>query len=310
MKPPTKVFTILNTTQSPKTTPSPSPPSFPPSQLPSSSKNALAASVLLSTTAFSIPILLALQDTSIHPDISFIQHLLSYTSHYELMLATVLFSLIHSGLASLRPIITPYITERLYRVIFALASIPSAVALITFFVIHRYDGHQLFPISLQSIPSTHSIVYILTMFAFLFLYPATFNLLEVAAVQKPTFKFYEKGITRICRHPQLVGQFLWGVSHTLWIGSSFSLITAISLVAYHCFGVWNGDRRLYQVYGNDWIEYSNRTSILPFAAIVTGKQDFKVKEFLVPAYVGVVLAALGFYAAHPAVLNAVSNVHF
>lgn len=288
-----------------------SPSTVPP--LPAGSTGALAASATLSAIAVTLPAVLALSETS-GSDVSFVSYLVThYASHYMLLAGTVAFAMLHSGLASLRQVLVPSILpERFYRVLFALSSLPSAVALITFFVAHRYDGLQLIPsiAALQPLPQFRTAVYALTVVAFLFLYPATFNLLEVAAIQRPTFRFYEKGITRICRHPQLYGQLLWGISHFAWLGSSFAAETALALVAYHCFGVWNGDRRLRDKYTDDWALYAERTSILPFAAIVSGKQTLNIREFFVPAYAGVILAAVGFYAAHPAVYKAVAGLHW
>jgi zeta-carotene isomerase len=70
-----------------------------------------------------------------------------------------------------------------------------------YFINHRYDGLQLWQI--QDVPGVHQFVWISNFISFLFLYPATFNLLEVAAVDKPKLHLYETGIMRITRHPQV-----------------------------------------------------------------------------------------------------------
>jgi len=127
-----------------------------------------------------------------------------YVSHYELLALLLAFGTAHSGLASLRATVTEVIGERLYRVGFAFVSIPWAVLNIAFFIAHRYDGMQLWRI--QGIPGASEVVWISAALSFYLLYPATFNLLEIAAVQKPTFRIYETGIMRITRHPQLWGQ--------------------------------------------------------------------------------------------------------
>ena len=50
------------------------------------------------------------------------------------------FAIAHSGLAALRPWGEKKIGSRLYRVGFALVSIPFATCLIIYFFNHRYDG--------------------------------------------------------------------------------------------------------------------------------------------------------------------------
>lgn len=277
--------------------------------LPESSYVALKASILLAAGALGIPTILAISE-ALSSNEDAISHLSHYSSHFVGVGLTLGFGVLHSGLASLRPFITPRIGERLYRVIFALSSIPSAVLVITYFLIHRYDGVLFLMPYLQSIPWMHSFVYTVTFVSFLFLYPATFNLLEVAAVQKPTVRIYERGITRITRHPQLTGQILWCVAHMLWIGSSFTLSVSLALVAHHAFGAFNGDRRLRDRFGEEWMRYAERTSIVPFAAVLNGRQSIRWREFATPAYVGVVAATLGFYAAHPAVLSAIGHLNW
>jgi uncharacterized membrane protein len=218
-------------------------------------------------------------------------------SHHVIMAMLLAFAIVHSGLAALRPWGESKIGARFYRVIFALVSIPAATALIIYFFNHRYDGLELW--NLRETTGIKEIVWILSAISFLFLYPATFNLLEVAAIQKPQFRLYETGIIRITRHPQMVGQLIWCVAHSLWIGSSFMIVTSIGLMAHHLFAVWHGDRRLFKRYGDDFVAAQERTSIWPFVAILQGKQQLNWREFLRPAYVGVAIFVGAFWWGHP-----------
>jgi uncharacterized membrane protein len=160
----------------------------------------------------------------------------------------------------------------------------------------------------QGVPGVSEAVWILSFISFLFLYPATFNLLEIAAIQKPQVHLYETGIIRITRHPQMVGQILWCVAHTLWVGTSFMVVTSIGLILHHLFGVWNGDRRLTLRYGEAFETVKARTSIVPFGAILKRQQKLELKEFLRPAYLGVTAFTLLFWWLHPIVIRASGNV--
>lgn len=294
-------------TQTPKTSSESTSPSPSPNPLPSSSQSALNSCFLTAISAISIPLVLSLHD-SISSHTPLFTALSHYDSHFRIALFCFLFGILHSGLASLRPVLIPPLSERIYRILFALLSLPSATGLITYFISHRYDGLQLW--TLQGLPFTRPIVYSLTFISFLLLYPATFNLLEVAAVQKPSFRIYETGITRITRHPQLWGQALWCVAHSMWIGSTFCITASLALVAHHFFGAWNGDRRLRDKYGEEWNNYEQRTSLVPFVAVAQGKQTLKPQEFFRWAYVGVVAFVLGGYAAHPYVLRLIGELNW
>jgi uncharacterized membrane protein len=178
--------------------------------------------------------------------------------------------------------------------------------LIIYFFNHRYDGLQLWQV--QGVPGVKEIVWILSAISFLFLYPATFNLLEVAAIKKPEVHLFETGIIRITRHPQMVGQLIWCVAHTLWLGTTFTLLTSVGLMAHHLFAVWHGDRRLQARYGESFETLKSRTSIIPFLAVWQGHQTLDWREFVRPAYVGVAGFVLLFWWAHPLLMRATGSV--
>lgn len=228
------------------------------------------------------------------------------SSHLVMVGLLLGFAIAHSGLAALRPWGEERIGARLYRVVFALVSLPLAVILIVYFFNHRYDGIQLW--QLQGIPGMQSIVWILSAISFLFLYPATFNLLEIAAIQKPQVHLYETGIIRITRHPQMVGQLIWCIAHTLWIGTTFTLVTSIGLVLHHLFAVWHGDRRMLSRYGEAFELAKTRTSVIPFLAILQKRQTLKLEEFLRPSYLGVMGFIGLLWWAHPWLMEVTGKV--
>ena len=229
-------------------------------------------------------------------------------SHWLILGLLLGFAIVHSGLAALRPWGEEKIGARLYRVLFALASLPLAIILIIYFINHRYDGKQLWQV--QGVPGIQALVWVLSAIAFFFLYPATFNLLEIAAVEKPQVHLYETGIIRISRHPQMVGQVIWCIAHSLWIGTSFTLLTSLGLIAHHLFAVWHGDRRLEKRYGEAFLAAKSRTSVIPFLALIDGRQNLKWQEFLRPAYLGVTAFILLLWYAHPWLIQVTGYVAY
>ncbi|KAJ4830324.1 hypothetical protein Tsubulata_016086 [Turnera subulata] len=244
---------------------------------------------------------------------AFIEAVSGLTGSHEVVMffLILIFATVHSGLASLRDAGEKLIGERAFRVLFAGVSLPLAVSTIVYFINHRYDGVQLW--QLQSVPAIHEIVWLSNFVSFFFLYPSTFNLLEVAAVDKPKMHLWETGIMRITRHPQMVGQVIWCLAHTVWIGNTVSVAASLGLIGHHLFGVWNGDRRLAIRYGEAFEDVKRRTSIVPFAAILDGRQKLPkdyYKEFLRLPYLTITALTIGAYFAHPLMQAASFRLHW
>mmetsp|Transcript_62053 Transcript_62053/g.183345 ORF Transcript_62053/g.183345 Transcript_62053/m.183345 type:complete len:401 (-) Transcript_62053:584-1786(-) len=221
-------------------------------------------------------------------------------SHLVTLAFGIIFPLVHSGLASLRPLGEKVVGARTWRVIFAFPSLCLAYSWITYFISHAHDGIQFYDIS--GVEAVHTAAWITNFVSFLFLYPSVFNLKEVAAVEKPKIHLWETGIIRITRHPQFVGQAMWSAAHLAMVGTSFTALTMALLVGHHAFACWNGDRRLEAEHGEDFLQVKERTSIVPFKAIIEGRQALPkdyYKELLRAPYLLIAAGSAGAYFAHP-----------
>ena len=138
--------------------------------------------------------------------------------------------------------------------------------------------------------------------SFLFLYPSVYNLKEVAAVEKPKIHLWETGVIRITRHPQYVGQVMWSAAHLAMVGTSFTALTMALLISHHYFACWNGDRRLLAEHGDDFLKVKETTSVIPFKAILEGRQklpDDYYKELIRAPLILIAVGSIGAYFAHP-----------
>jgi len=86
------------------------------------------------------------------------------------------------------------------------------------------------------------------------------------------------------------------------VGSSFTALTMALLVGHHWFACWNGDRRLEAEHGEAFLKIKERTSIIPFQAILDGRQvlpkDYYLELLRGPFFV-IAVGTLGAYFAHP-----------
>jgi len=231
---------------------------------------------------------------------NFLEKISGYNSHLVTLMYGVIFPVVHSGLSSLRPFGEKIVGPRVWRVIFAFPSLCLSYSWITYFIFHAHDGIQFY--NLSGNEYAHSIAWTVNFLSFLFLYPSVFNLKEVAAIEKPIIHLWETGIIRITRHPQFVGQVMWSAGHLAMVGTSFNALTMALLIGHHAFACWNGDRRLYEEHGENFLKIKERTSIIPFQAVFEGRQilpDDYYKELLRPPYAVIAIGTLGAYFAHP-----------
>ena len=208
----------------------------------------------------------------------------------------IIFAIIHSGGAALRYKAELIMGPRLWRLVFVSLSLPSAIILIGYFLTHRYDGIRLW--NLQGNSFVFYTVWVLTAISFLFLYPATYNLLEIPSVQRPKIRIYSTGIMRVTRHPQAIGQIIWCIAHSLWIGTSFTLVTSLGLIFHHLFAIWHGDKRLEFKFGEEFYKFRESTSIIPFLAIIEGRQVFKFREYFKLSQIGILIAIIVIWTSH------------
>ena len=217
----------------------------------------------------------------------------------------IIFAIIHSGGAALRNKAELLMGPRLWRLVFVAFSLPSAIILIGYFLTHRYDGIRLW--NLQGNSFVFYFVWTLTAISFIFLYPATYNLLEIPSVQKPKVRIYSTGIMRVTRHPQAIGQIIWCIAHSLWIGTSFTLVTSIGLICHHLFAIWHGDKRLEFKFGEDFYKFRESTSVIPFLAIIDGRQVFKFREYFKLSQLGILIAIIVIWTSHKYINIAVTQ---
>ena len=231
---------------------------------------------------------------------AFLEDITGHNSHLVTLIYGIVFPLVHSGLASLRPLGEKIVGARMWRVIFAFPSLCLSYSWITYFIAHAHDGIEFY--SLQGVGWVHAAAWTINFVSFLFLYPTVFNLKEVAAVEKPKIHLWETGVIRITRHPQFVGQFLWSAGHLAMVGSTFTALTMALLVGHHYFACWNGDRRLEAEHGEAFLKVKDVTSVVPFQAIFEGRQilpkDY-YKELLRAPYALIAVGTIGAYFAHP-----------
>ena len=218
----------------------------------------------------------------------------------QLILAAFFFFAIH-GLVSatgLRRLLVARLGENAYRGLFSLASAGGLVWLVLAYG-HGDAGY----VSLWAeLPGIRWLSIVL-MLPLLVMGVAGLTMKSPTAVaQEGALAEAEaaQGILRVTRHPFLCAVAGWGVLHLLANGDLASVVLFGSLVALAINGMASIDRKRAAAAPADWARFAARTSRLPFAAILQGRNQLRISEIgwlRIVAGVAAWLALLHFHAS-------------
>ena len=91
-----------------------------------------------------------------------------------------------------------------------------------------------------------------------------------------------RGVLRITRHPMNMAIALWALAHLLANGALGDVAFFGSFVIVGVLGAYHMDARLKRQKGEKFTEFCKRTSVLPFEAVIAGRNRLVVSELAFP----------------------------
>ena len=88
-----------------------------------------------------------------------------------------------------------------------------------------------------------------------------------------------RGIHRVTRHPFLWGVSLWAAVHAVFNPGLANLLFFGTFVVVGVAGTFSIDAKRARAFGDSWRRYCERTSNIPFAAILRGRNTLALREF-------------------------------
>lgn len=193
----------------------------------------------------------------------------------QLVLAAIAFAALHllvSG-TRLRDTLVARFGERVYRGLFALAS----AAVLGWLIVTYRDVRIPAPSPLYDYRAWAAVPNLLA-FALVVLGLLTPGPTAVGSEKLLQREDPARGIHRITRHPFLWGVALWAAAHMLFNPEPPHLVFFGTFLLVALAGTFSIDAKRARRFGADWQRYAGRTSNVPFAAIVQGRNALALGE--------------------------------
>ncbi len=194
----------------------------------------------------------------------------------SLLLAALFFTGIHLGVSgtTLRDRIVARAGLRGYMVAFSVASVAGIVWLVS-----AYSAAGYVP-TWGQLEWWKPFAIVLMLPAFLLAVIGLTTPNPTAVAQQGLVDRAPQGIVRVTRHPFLVGVAIWAGVHLVGNGDVASLLFFGALAIVAVAGTVSIDAKRRRALGaRAWDTFTARTSIVPFAAIVAGRNTFVAREF-------------------------------
>jgi len=193
----------------------------------------------------------------------------------SLSLAALAFIGIHLGVSGtqLRDRIVSRMGLRAYMVLFSVASVGAIIWLVS-----AYRAADYVP-TWGQLEWWKPVMIALMLPAFLLVVIGLTTPNPTAVAQEGLVDRPPQGIVRITRHPFLVGVAIWAGVHLIGNGDVASLLFFAALAVVAVAGTASIDAKRRRVLGAAaWDVFASRTSIVPFAAVLSGRNSLVARE--------------------------------
>lgn len=192
-----------------------------------------------------------------------------------LVLFSALYVVTHVGLASdpVKRFLVKKLGEKAHGGIFSLSALLTLGGSIFIYV--RYDAAG--PLLWHRADWMYPVMYVLMLFSLLFIALSFGNPSPVGMA--PGVKPEARGILRVTAHPQNMGFVFFGLAHVLATGTAGGAALYGSFAALGLLGAFHQTAKKRKDRDPAVQSFLNETGVIPFAAIIRGKNKFVPGEF-------------------------------
>lgn len=209
---------------------------------------------------------------------------------------TAAFAATHMGLSSIRvrPRLVATLGETAYLGLYSLVSFATFVPIVMAWIKDIHGGGLLW--NLRTVPGVSEAGLVVSFLCFTLAIASLFQPGPVAVGPRVRTRAY--GITRITRHPLFMNVGVWAFAHVLLNGFVNDVLFFGGIALVGLFGCMHQDARKKITEKGTLDEYFAETSLVPFAAIASGRGRFVASEL---PWLGMMIGAaisLAIYVYH------------
>lgn len=208
------------------------------------------------------------------------------TTSTAIVLWTLAFAATHMGLSSLsvRPRLVAAIGQVPYLGLYSLVAFATFVPLVTTWLDGVHGGPLLW--DLRDVPGVRLAALLVSWLSFTLALASLVQQSPAAIGPRATTR--SRGLTRITRHPLFMNVGIWGLAHVVVNGWLNDVLFFGGIFVVGLLGCIHQDARKKVTEKGALDEFYAETSLLPFAAIATGKNRLVVSEL---PWVGIAMGA-------------------
>ena len=210
-------------------------------------------------------------------------------------LLSLAFAGLHVGLTTrrVRAALVARLGERGFLALFSALAAVGWTTLVRYYAAHRFEGAA--GLAPGAGEATRLVLVTVVVAGMVLAMTALASYLRSPyAISNDSGPHVARGIERITRHPFFAGVGMAAAAHVLLAPHLAGAVLSASLAALALGGAWHQDRKLLARRGRPFAEFLATTSLVPFAAIVAGRQRLVLRElpWTVMAVALVLVAAL------------------
>lgn len=193
-------------------------------------------------------------------------------------LLSLVFTGLHVGLTTrrVRAALVGHLGERGFLALFSALAALGWTGLVHYYAVHRFEGAA--GLALGAGGATRLVLVTIVVVGLVLALTALASYLRSPYAISNDGPHVVRGIERITRHPFFAGVGTAAAAHVLLAPHLAGAVLSAGLAALALGGAWHQDRKLLTRRGRPFADFLATTSLVPFAAIVTGRQRLVLRE--------------------------------